>query len=167
MAKTIDAEKFNQLYESGLNDSQIARELGSNVVTIWKFRYKLGLPVVKERKQYNDAVLMELYPDGYDDCQIAKKLNTTLGIACRWRKLHRMPAHTPPKVNGYSLEKDYERILSGESVDNLIPLHAKHIAAFRKIEGKDMTMGDKVKTTDLPVHAIRLLTKVYNHHVWR
>jgi hypothetical protein len=35
MAKTIDAEKFNQLYESGLNDSQIARELGSNVVTIW------------------------------------------------------------------------------------------------------------------------------------
>lgn len=162
--KKIDEECFRKLYNSGFNDTQIARELGFCVSTIWDYRRKLGLPLVKERKQYNDSILMELYHKGYNDKQIAKEQKVDPKIIFRWRKRYKLPANMPAKINGYSLEEDYERILQGESLSNLIPIHAERIKAFRQIEGKDMLVQDKVRYTGLSKSAIRSLTRVYERH---
>ena len=43
----------------------------------------------------------------------------------------------------------------------MISLHADYIAAFQEIEGRSMTIGDKVKETGLSAHVIRALTKIY------
>jgi hypothetical protein len=117
MPKTIDLERFKQLYTKGLPDTQIAKKMGFTASTVWKFRQKL-----------------------------------------------RLPANSPRNTSSYSLVKDYKRVLDGEDFINLNSLHADHIGAFRKIEGRSMTMGDKVKKTGLSKHAIRALTRVYECH---
>jgi hypothetical protein len=111
--KTIDLERFKQLYATGLSDTQIAKKMGFTASTMWKLRQKL-----------------------------------------------RLPANNPKNNSNYLLVKDYERVLDGED-PVMVSLHADRIAAFRKIEGRSMTIGDKVKKTGLSAHAIRALTKVY------
>jgi hypothetical protein len=108
----------------------------------------------------------QLYTTGLPDTQIAKKMGFTASTVWKFRQKLRLPANSPKNTFNYSLIKDYERVLDGEDPVNLISLHADSIAAFRKIEGRSMTMGDKVKKTGLSRHAIRALTRVYEcHHV--
>jgi hypothetical protein len=110
-AKTIDPDRFKQLYAIGLPDTQIAQKMGFTSSTVWKFRQKLRLPTNSHKNIFN-----------------------------------------------YSLVKDYERVLDGDDLFNLISLNADRIAAFLKIEGRNMTMGDKVKKTGLFKNAIGALT---------
>lgn len=103
----------------------------------------------------------QLYANGLSDTQIAKKMGFTASTMWKLRQKLRLPANNPKNNSNYLLVKDYERVLDGEDSVNLISLHADRIAAFRKIEGRSMTIGDKVKKTGLSAHAIRALTKVY------
>lgn len=86
-------EKRRELYDQGLNDHQIAKQLGINPNTITMWRRKQGLPVHVVRKTANDYPdRMELYHKGMSDGQIAKALGITQAAVMHWRHRNGLPA---------------------------------------------------------------------------
>ena len=79
--RKLEDHELMRLYKDGLNDSQIARELGVSATAIKHWRIKNGLKVSK----------MDLWEAGKNDCQIAKIIGCTTSAICQWRKRNSLP----------------------------------------------------------------------------
>lgn len=79
--RKLEDHELMRLYKDGLNDSQIARELGVSATAIKHWRIKNGLKVSK----------MDLWEEGKNDCQIAKIIGCTPSAICQWRKRNSLP----------------------------------------------------------------------------
>lgn len=72
----IDRERFLILYNQGLNDSQIAKQMGRNHVGIKQVRESLKLPSnFKYKRKFDTNKFLVLYEEGLNDIEISKLLN--------------------------------------------------------------------------------------------
>ena len=74
------------LHKKGLNDVEIARELGVRDSAIFSRRRKLGLKTHGRRLLFTDQQLKELHEQGFNDYEIAEKL----GVDRSWVSKRRM-----------------------------------------------------------------------------
>ncbi len=83
----IDEKLLMAAYEKGLNDSEIADEVGCNWRTVQEWRYKNNLQsnVVIKRKKLH-AKYAQLHGLGFTDGEIAKKTHTTRANVRSWRR---------------------------------------------------------------------------------
>jgi len=76
-------QQLIELYEQGLNDSEIAVKLGATRTTVGKRRVRLGLKAIGRRRLFTNEQLIELHEQGLNDIEIGEKLgahNTTVGL---------------------------------------------------------------------------------------
>lgn len=74
--KELYRQKFLELYNQNLNDSDIAKELGVNNVTIHNWRVSMNLPSnFKYKRSFDENKFIELYNQGLSYTDIAKELN--------------------------------------------------------------------------------------------
>ena len=78
MNKQKYIDEFLNLYNQGLNDSQIAEQLGISYTTPRSWRIKMGLPkVFKYEVKFDIDKFEELYDRGLNYSQIAKELGSS------------------------------------------------------------------------------------------
>jgi len=86
-------QTFTELYNQGLNDTEISKELGFTNTSISDFRKSLGLPSNLRRVENHKLRFMELYGKGLSDGEIGKTLGflrQTVGV---FRRRLGLPAH--------------------------------------------------------------------------
>lgn len=75
-------KKFKELYDLGFNDSEIAKELRVNNVTVRNWRIKLDLPSnFSYTRKFDIEKFMELYNEGLNYVEIAKSLDISSSAA--------------------------------------------------------------------------------------
>jgi hypothetical protein len=80
-------KKFIDLYNKGLNDSEIARELKIGHVSCKRIRESLGLPsLFKYKRKFDTNKFKELYDKQYNDTEIAKELGFSVSAIQNYRK---------------------------------------------------------------------------------
>ena len=72
--RKVDKDKFLELYNNGVNDAQIARDLGYTESKVNSFRESLNLPIV-DRKYFTDNEFIIEYNKGYTDNELSKIFN--------------------------------------------------------------------------------------------
>lgn len=81
----FDENRARQLYDIGLSDTRVAKELGVSCSAIWHWRDELRLPanggaVSSDRRA--------LYNQGLSDVEIAKKEGVSPSAICLWRRYY-------------------------------------------------------------------------------
>lgn len=80
--KDLYRQKFLELYNKNLNDSDIAKELGVNNVTIHNWRVSMNLPSnFKYTKKFDENKFIDLYNQGLSYVDISKELNISKSYA--------------------------------------------------------------------------------------
>lgn len=108
--------KFTELYNNGLNDTEIAKELNVNHVTIHKLRRKFNLPCnfsYNSHQKFADEDLIKLYNQGLNWEQIARELNVKpCSISTRAKRLN-LTSHHFDKDNIIPTEIEKQVIIGG------------------------------------------------------
>lgn len=102
-----DDDALRKLYDRGLSDPDVGRELGLSTASVYKWRKKNGLPAnaepvatveaVSARSQKildREARQLELYNQGLSDAKIAAAVNTSGQTITNWRKAQGLPLST-------------------------------------------------------------------------
>ena len=90
--RKLGDHELMRLYKDGLNDSQIARELGVSATAINRWRIKLDANFKRKKvSKKNESLLMDLWKAGKNDCQIAKIIGCTPSTIWQWRKRNSLP----------------------------------------------------------------------------
>lgn len=90
--RKLGDHELMRLYKDGLNDSQIARELGVSATAINRWRIKLDANFkCKKVSKKNESLLMDLWKAGKNDCQIAEIIGCTPSTIWQWRKRNSLP----------------------------------------------------------------------------
>jgi transposase-like protein len=127
-----DRAKFMELYEKGLNDSEIAREIGCTKSCANKWRTDQKLPTKYKRPfKYNlNGEFQALYNQGYTDWKIARKLGCTDGIVWKWRQVNNLPNLAPPPKSRPPVDltsrfnfREYVEILDKSVEDSGVSIH--------------------------------------------
>lgn len=94
----IEHEKALRLYEQGMTDNQISRQLGVREYTVFNWRHRNGLPAQKRHSgPLNYEQVREFFEEGMDDDQIAQELACSAKTIRNWRKREHLPANTEDK----------------------------------------------------------------------
>jgi hypothetical protein len=96
MDKQVDQDRFIKLYEKGLNDRQIADELGLSQNIISTFRRKIGVPS-RFGIWFDIEKCKELYDEGKTDRQFARELGLNDKHIVNWRERYRLPVNVHQK----------------------------------------------------------------------
>ena len=96
------APKALELYNAGLNDTQIAEDLNITTMTVRKWRERMNLssnwrPTGRPRRLSEDEA-MSLYKKGLTDKQIAHLTGTYFKTVANWRYRHGLPANKKRNV---------------------------------------------------------------------
>lgn len=85
--------KYQELYNLGLDDSKIARELHVSYVTTRDWRIKLNLPkIFKYKRSFDETEFKKLYNQGLNFSQIAKILGVSNSVTQEYGSSHGMKA---------------------------------------------------------------------------
>lgn len=103
---TYSRARFEQLYQSGLSDREISRQLGCSPPVIGRWRRELNLqrnfpPCGRgisqdgggHRMPYNHAALMRMYNAGLSDAEMSRASKIPKTNVRRWRMREGLPAH--------------------------------------------------------------------------
>lgn len=111
-AEKVNAHKkiFMDLYEVGLNDSQISRLTHTNISSVLQWRRKNGLSANSRGRPFDDdRERMILYEKGLNDAEIASLEFVTVGAIFDWRKRRGLPPNCGPgHPRAHSVEYDFE-----------------------------------------------------------
>lgn len=91
---SINQERAWELYRQGLNDKEMAEQLGVTRSGVNSWRHKHGLPMIGVNPvavKGSDEERMALYQQGLEDPEIAKALGTSKSSVFCWRKKHHLP----------------------------------------------------------------------------
>ena len=83
------------LYEKGMNDSEISREIGKNHATIRYWRNSRGLKsnnVILNLSRYRHEQRLKYYKEGMNDREIGEKVGLASITIFQWRKKFNLPA---------------------------------------------------------------------------
>ena len=88
--RVTDYDRMRELYEQGMTDGKIAREMGlvdQSLVRKWRDRY--GIPAHGNQKRvpkFNQDLALQMYQDGSSDRQIAEAMDVDRSMVYQWRK---------------------------------------------------------------------------------
>lgn len=115
--KKLYLNKFIELYNQGLNDTEIGKYLGVNNVTIHNWRSERKLPSnFQYKKSFDTNKFIELYNQGLNWTDIAKELNTTESSICMYGKELGLP---PNKFSINELTETEFQVLYGSLLGDL------------------------------------------------
>jgi len=96
--RVTDYDRMRELYEQGMTDGKIAREMGlvdQSLVRKWRDRY--GIPAHGNQKRvpkFNPDLAWQMYQDGSSDRLIAAAMGVDRTMAYQWRKKEGLPPMT-------------------------------------------------------------------------
>ena len=88
--RVTDYDRMRELYEQGMTDGKIAREMGlvdQSLVRKWRDRY--GIPAHGNQKRvpkFNQDLALQMYQDGSSDRLIADAMDVDRSMVYQWRK---------------------------------------------------------------------------------
>ena len=124
--RVTDYDRMRELYEQGMTDGKIAREMGlvdQSLVRKWRDRY--GIPAHGNQKRvpkFNPDQAFQMYQDGSSDRQIAEAMDVDRSQVYQWRKKEGLQAVS--KMNDKLKQEIYEYNEPAQmapSVDDLEP----------------------------------------------
>lgn len=91
---TMDWARGRELYLSGCNDTESARQLGCDRTSVRRWRIRNALPPhLEQHACFYDWVLgLDLYRSGCNDCTIAQRLGCGKTTVLTWRRRIGLPA---------------------------------------------------------------------------
>lgn len=99
-SKRLDEDRARELYNKGLTDSSIARELGCTQPGVSAWRYREGLPAQHPHARMDQEEIRRLYDKGYNDTEIARMTGHNTDSIRRWRKRNRLKSNYTPERMG-------------------------------------------------------------------
>ena len=108
--RVTDYDRMRELYEQGMTDGKIAREMGlvdQSLVRKWRDRY--GIPAHGNQKRvpkFNPDLALQMYQDGKGDRQIAESMGVDRSQVYQWRKKEGIQAVS--KMNDKLKQEMYE-----------------------------------------------------------
>lgn len=88
----IDHDVFMKLYNSGLNDREIAESLDVARKQVIDHRKEYDLPPKQPKGKLDPIRFIELYEQGLTDREIAKELGVNTQYICVYRNKHGFPS---------------------------------------------------------------------------
>lgn len=103
----IDMKRFHVLYNQGLSDHKIAKELGCNRKTIERRRHKLGLPVNfwQSEAKKNPVLIQQMLEEGKSSIEISKLLNVSVTTLAKFKKENNIKGVYDTKMSKEDIDK--------------------------------------------------------------
>lgn len=93
-------KQIKELYDKGLNDTEIAKKINKSNGFVARWRYKNNLPSNYKKnklKKSDHQKRLKLYNKGMSDREIGRKLNKSHSTIYRWRKKYNLVANEKKK----------------------------------------------------------------------
>lgn len=102
----IDLEKFKVLYNQGLNDREIAKQLECGRKVIERKRHKLGLSVnYKSVIRKNPKIVKQMLEEGKSSAEISKLLNVSVTTIGKFKKENNLKGAYNMKMSKEDIDK--------------------------------------------------------------
>lgn len=148
--KVLDKQVFLDLYNKGLNDEDLARELNVSKSTIQKTRKHLNLVanLQKEREEKLEE-FKELYKKGLNDTEISRILNVNNVTVHYWRKKYNLPSNFEYSciVDKDLFYKFYNLGYNDKEISKELGISSSRVQEFRVKEGLDVNIYNKIIPT--------------------
>nr|DAP88755.1 MAG TPA: endonuclease [Crassvirales sp.] len=136
----IDMEKFHVLYNQGLSDNKIAKELGCDRKTIERRRHKLGLPVNfwQSEVKRNPELIKQMLEEGKSSVEISKLLNVSVTTLAKFKKEKGIKGAYDAKMSKEDIDKAMSLAQEGymdTEIAELFGVTAGNIMFHRKNRG--------------------------------
>ena len=128
-----------ELYNKGMSDGEIAREIGSVKSTIYQWRHRNGLKANAKKQdanpRYDYGKFRELYDSGMSDSKIARAIGCAMSTVSRWRTLEGLESHgvsgTAPKLDRAKMRELYDIGLSDAKIAREVGCHPSTVGKWR------------------------------------
>lgn len=150
----IDMDRFQILYNQGLSDSKIAKELGCSRKTIERRRHKLGLPVNfwQSEVNRNPALIKQMLDGGKSSIEISRLLNVSVATLTKFKKENNIKGAYDAKMSKEDINKAMSLAQEGymdTEIAELFGVTTGNIMFHRKNKGvKSQFTYDKVSKID-------------------
>lgn len=132
-------EELQELYNKGLSDGEIAREIGSVKSTIYQWRHRNNLPPnVKNqthKTKYDYAEFRRLWDKGLSDSKIAKAVGCAMSTVNRWRMLEGLASHglsgSVPVFDRARMRELYDKGLNDPAIAREIGCGSSAVSKWR------------------------------------
>ena len=136
----IDMEKFHVLYNQGLSDNKIAKELDCNRKTIERRRHKLGLPVNfwQSEVKRNPELIKQMLEEGKSSAEISKLLKVSVTTLTKFKKENNIRSAYDTKMSKEDIDKAMSLVQEGymdTEIAKLFGVTAGNIMFHRKNRG--------------------------------
>lgn len=150
----IDMEKFHVLYNQGLSDNKIAKELDCDRKTIERRRHKLGLPVNfwQSEVKRNPELIKQMLEEGKSSVEISKLLKVSVTTLTKFKKENNIRSAYDTKMSKEDIDKAMSLAQEGymdTEIAKLFEVTAGNIMFHRKNKGiKSQFTYDKISKID-------------------
>lgn len=156
MGKSVnfDMERFHVLYNQGLSDSKIAKELNCSRKVIERKRHKLGLPVNfwQSEVRRNSTLIKQMLDEGKSSTEISKFLNVSVATLAKFKKENSIKGAYDAKMSKEDIDKAMSLAQEGymdTEIAELFGVTASNIMFHRKNRGiKSQFTYDKISKID-------------------
>lgn len=136
----IDMNRFQILYNQGLSDSKIAKELGCSRKTIERRRHKLGLPVNfwQSEVNRNPALIKQMLDGRKSSIEISRLLNVSVATLTKFKKENNIKGAYDAKMSKEDIDKAMSLAQEGymdTEIAELFGVTASNIMFYRKNRG--------------------------------
>lgn len=150
----IDMERFHVLYNQGLSDSKIAKELNCSRKVIERKRHKLGLPVNfwQSEVRRNSTLIKQMLDEGKSSTEISKFLNVSVATLAKFKKENSIKGAYDAKMSKEDIDKAMSLAQEGymdTEIAKLFGVTAGNIMFHRKNRGIESQFTyDKISKID-------------------
>ena len=137
--KRFSHEELLALYNKGLTDGEIAREIGSVKSTIYKWRHRNKFPPNGKPQdggsKYDYKVFRELYDQGLSDTKIAKACGCAASTVSRWRTLEGLATKgisgSAPRLDRGWMRELYDKGWTDERIARVVGCNSSTVGKWR------------------------------------
>lgn len=150
----IDMERFHVLYNQGLSDSKIAKELGCSRKTIERRRHKIGLPVNfwQSEAKKNPALIQQMLEEGKSSVEISRLLNVSVTTLAKFKKENNIKGAYDIKMSKEDIDKAMSLAQEGymdTEIAQMFGVTAGNIGIHRRNRGiESLFTYDKISKID-------------------
>lgn len=150
----IDMERFHVLYNQGLSDSKIAKELNCSRKVIERKRHKLGLPANfwQSEVRRNSTLIKQMLDEGKSSTEISKFLNVSVATLAKFKKENSIKGVYDAKMSKEDIDKAMSLAQEGymdTEIAKLFGVTAGNIMFHRKNRGIESQFTyDKISKID-------------------
>lgn len=124
-------QEYQVLYQQGLDDSEIARNLGVSYTTTRAWRLKLGLPKnFKYQRKFDTQLFLDLYKKGYNYSAIARHLSISDSAAQEYASSIGLKARPKHFQDEELTDEEFQILLGTLYGDASLGIDKKQVSAF-------------------------------------